>query len=169
MASWAKVVLHDHAIATSKVIRLGLHCERPSLSISPVSPRVSGSWYVAPAGTMDEASQLPLSIAAAAVTSLNVDPGGSVIWMPAVEQRLGGVLVELVVVLGDRREVVGGQQVGVEGRQRDVGQDLAGRRLDGDHGSLDVRPEGPQPVERRGLGVRVEWSARPGRPRCCCR
>jgi hypothetical protein len=44
MASCAKVVLHDQAIASSKLIRLGLHCDRPSLSTRPVSPRVSGSW-----------------------------------------------------------------------------------------------------------------------------
>ena len=41
---WAKVVLHDHSIAVSNVIRLGLHCVRPSLSMRPESPVVSGSW-----------------------------------------------------------------------------------------------------------------------------
>ena len=42
------------------------------------SPVVCGSWYVVPPGTSLSASYLPLSIAAAAVTSLNVEPGGSV-------------------------------------------------------------------------------------------
>ena len=55
-----------------------------------MSSLVSGSWNVAPAGTVEEASQLPLSIAAAAVTSLNVEPGGSVVWMPRLSNGLVG-------------------------------------------------------------------------------
>jgi hypothetical protein len=39
---------------------------------------------------VEEASQLPLSMAAAAVTSLNVDPGGKVVWMPRLSSGLVG-------------------------------------------------------------------------------
>ena len=74
------MVLQDWAIAWVNGI-LSVPQLRPSLSIRPELPVVCGSWYVGPPGTSLSASYLPLSIAAAAVTSLNVEPGGSVVWM----------------------------------------------------------------------------------------
>ena len=80
IASWAKVVLQDCSIACRKVIS-SVPQARPSLSTTPESPLVWGSWKVAPPGTRESAlSYLPDSSAAAAVTSLNVDPGAIRVW-----------------------------------------------------------------------------------------
>ena len=75
---------------------------RPSLSISPELPVVCGQLVRRAAGHLAVASYLPLSIAAAAVTSLKVEPGGSVSLDRPVEQRLGRVGLEPVVVALDR-------------------------------------------------------------------
>ena len=68
------MVLQEFSIAWLNGI-LSVPQSRPSLSITPELPVVWGSWYVVPPGTSLSSVYLPLSIAADAVTSLNVEPG----------------------------------------------------------------------------------------------
>ncbi len=88
----ANVVLQELAIACWNGI-LPEPQSRPSLSITPLGPLVSGSWYVAPPGTCESLSYCPLSIAAAAVTSLNVEPGGRVCWIARLSSGSLSVLL----------------------------------------------------------------------------
>ena len=94
----------------------------------------------------------PDSSAAAAVTSLNVEPGRQRHDERPVEQRLARVVVVGVVGLADRRRVVAAELVGVERRRRRHREDRAGARVDRDDRAGAAR----EPVVRRLLRLRVE-------------
>ena len=112
----------------------------------------------------------PLSSAAAAVTSLNVEPGR--VASPAIARLsigLSGSSLSRFVVRPDLVEVVGGQQVRVVRR---VATTIA--RIAPVAGSIATTapcmssPSAAEPVERRLLRRRGRWSARRCRPWAGC-
>ena len=95
-------------------------------------------------------------MAAAAVTSLKVDPGGSVVWIARLSSGSAWVLVESFSLVATAAEVVGGKPVGVEAWAGHHRQDLAGAGLDRHHGAPDVVAERLESVVRRVLRVGVD-------------
>ena len=102
------------------------------------------------------ASGRAFSRAAAAVTSLKVEPGGRICCVAAVEHRLVLVAGQPLPVVLDGGEVVAGQDVGVVRRLGDHGEDRAGAA----GRARRPRPWCPrralEPAGRGLLGERVE-------------